>query len=198
MKRFLLTALLLFGPKWGFAAWFSGSGPDYSQGAGNTYYCASTGTVLTQAGVSVSSPALSLYNPFGSGKNLVVLETSVEPTASPAAAVQFSLAYNLTPSTGNLAGSGVTGTLTAALVGKSTSTATSASIARCTAFGILPALPLSFRYIGGMPGAAAISGVALIDNTQGKVVVPPGGMISIQSTTAANVLAHILFREDPQ
>lgn len=178
-----------------FAGFWNSSYQDYSRDASSMYYCASTGTVATQAGVSISSPVISLFNPQNSGKNLVVTEIGVDITAAPAAAMGLELAYNLTPSSG-VAG-GVVGNLTSAIVGKSTSTATTNSLATCTLQGILPALPVVFRYLGGTTGAAAISGVVFTDSTGGKIVVPPGGLISIQTTTAASLLAHILWREDP-
>lgn len=190
----LLGGLLMPALSWGWMG--MGGGPDYSRDAGNMFYCASTGTVITQAGVSLSSPAVSLFNPFGSGKNLVVLDIGINVTASPAAAADFFLAYNITPSSG--IGNGATGNMTAALIGKSTSTFTTTSIASCKVQGILPATPTAFRYLGGTTGASAIGAVVLTDYTNGKVVVPPGGLISLQSTSAATVLAHILWREEPQ
>lgn len=177
------------------AGFWGSSYQDYSRDASSMFYCASTGTVTTQAGVSISSPVISLYNPGNSGKNLVVTEIGVDITAAPAAAMGLELAYNLTPSSG-VAG-GVVGNLTSAIVGKSTSTATTSSLATCTLQGILPALPLVFRYLGGTTGASAISGVVFTDATGGKIVIPPGGLLSIQTTTAASLLAHFLWREDP-
>lgn len=194
----LLTALvavfLLSGKS---HAWSSVTGPDYSRDAPSIYYCASTGTVTTQAGVSVSSPVISLFNPLTSGKNLVLMDVGVTPTASPAASVVFELAYNIVPSTGIQSGTGATGNVTSALIGTSTSTATSQAQGVCKVQGILPALPVAFRYIGGTTGAAAISGTVFTDLTQGKVVLPPGGLVSIQTSSAANLLAHLVWREDP-
>lgn len=182
------------------AAWFSGSGPDYSQGASNTYYCAnpSGSPVTSQAGVSISSPTLSLYNPLTSKKNLVILDVGIDITASPAAASGIFLAYNVTPSSGsNSTGYTLTNPIvTSAQVGKSTGSLTS-SLARCQIQGSLPPTPVAFRYLGGVTGASAISGVRLVDETNGKVVVPPGGMISIQATAATAMVAHISWREDP-
>jgi hypothetical protein len=197
VAKSLLTALaaVFFMSMKAEAGFWNSSYQDYSRDASSMFYCASTGTVVTQAGVSISSPVISLYNPQNSGKNLVVTEIGVDITAAPAAAMGLELAYNLTPSSG-VAG-GVVGNLTSAIVGKSTSTATTSSLAACTLQGILPALPVVFRYLGGTTGASAISGVVFTDSTGGKIVVPPGGLISIQTTTAASLLAHFLWREDP-
>ena len=180
------------------ASWFGSPGVDYAPGAPNEYYCTSTGTVTTQAGVSASSPTISLYNPYGSGKNLVVLDVGVAVMASPAAAAQFFLAYNvgIATATGVNAGTGASGAMISAnLVQKSTGTLTNA-VAKCNVQGIIPTTPIAFRFIGGTTGAAAIGGVMLTDQTQGKVVVPPGAMISVQSSSVAALQAHILWRED--
>lgn len=194
-----IIALILF-PSAAFAWMGSGGSPDYSRDASNMFICASTGTVGTQAGVSISSPTISLYNPSGSGKNVVVLEVTPVFMASPAAAAAFALAYNLAPSsgtaTGVAGGTGVPGNVTSALVGKSTGTLTNAS-ARCVLQGILPATPTLFRYLSGVTGASAIGGLNAADQTQGKIVIPPGGLISLQTTSSVSAQASIVWREEP-
>ena len=176
---------------WGFG---SGGSVDYSRDAGNSFYCASTGTVTTQAGISVSSPTWALYNPPNSTKNLVVLDVGIDVMASPAAAAEFLLAYStaVTPSTSTVYTSLTYGIQTPAVVGKSTTTATGI----CVLQAGLPATPTAFRYIGGTTGASAIGGVVFTDQTQGKVVVPPGYVISIQASSAAAIRSHVLWRED--
>jgi hypothetical protein len=202
MKRFLLSlAPVVLLPVLSFGWMGFGGGNDYSRDAGNMFYCASTGTVTTQAGVSASSPTISLYNPSNSGKNLVVLDVGINVMSAPAAAAQFSLAYNVTPSSGvNYSSTTNMGYVTAASVGISTVATSKGYVgtmkAICTLQGYLPATPTPFRYLGGTTGAAAISGVVFTDSTSGKVVVPPGGLISIQSSSAAALQAHILWRED--
>lgn len=192
MNKFLTLGISVFGVSIASAAWFGNGLPDYAQDASSMFYCVSTGTVLSQAGVSISSPTISLYNPSNSGKNLTVLDVGIDVMASPAAAAEFSLAYNVTPSSGVQVGTGGLGTVTPALIGKSSTTA----IGVCSLQGILPAKPTIFRMLGGTTGASAIGGVLLTDQTQGKVVVPPGGLISIQSSSAAQLQSHILWRED--
>jgi hypothetical protein len=187
-----LPILFLSIPSW--AALFGSEGPDYSANAGNIYICASTGTVQTQAGVSQSSPTLSLFNPPNSGKNLVLLNVGLDVTASPAAAAQFSLAYNAPISSGIAAGSGAAGTVTPALIGKSSTTVKGI----CMTQGILPATPTEFYYLGGTMGAAAIGGTTLTDYTQGKVVLPPGSLVSLQASSLTQLRAHLEWREDNQ
>lgn len=191
MRKFCVLAMLLW-PSLSWAWMGMGGSPDYSRDASSMFYCASSGTVTTQAGVSASSPTISLFNPANSGKNLVLLDAGLVFMASPAAASDVVLAFNVTPSSGPQTGTGARGVVTPALIGKSSTTA----LGVCNLLGNLPAVPSAFRVLGGTTGASAISGVVLTDSTNGKVVIPPGGLVSVQTTTAANVLAHLLWRED--
>jgi hypothetical protein len=198
-KIFLTVISLLVYPVLAYCAWFSGSGADYSQGANSEYYCASTGTITTQAGSSATTPAWSLTNPYGSGKNLVILDVGINVNASPAAAAQFFLAFSsaVIPSTTTISTNN--GFVTSGLIGSPVySTGTASGI--CLIYSTLGNAnkPTAFRYVGGTTGASAISGVVLTDQTQGKVVVPPGVTVSLQSTSAASITSHVLEREDPQ
>jgi len=206
MKRFFLLAGFCILPALSWAWIGFGGGDDYSRDSGNEFYCASTGTVTTQAGVSISSPTWSLYNPFNSGKKLVVLDVGVAVMASPAAAAQFVLAYNVVASSGvwvdtnsltNINGS--TATITSVNIGTvltSSITYPNPPAGKCNLLGILPATPKAFRYIGGTTGASAISGLVLTDRTNGKVVILPGGLLSLQASSAALIQSHVLWRED--
>jgi hypothetical protein len=197
MKK--LTAVLLFCAVTSWAGIFGGgTGQDYSYNAASTYVCSDLqGTaVTTAAGLSPLNPALTLFNPYGSGKNLVLLETAADITSSPAAAVGFSIAYS---TAGALPASTTYAQISKSYVNVS-STGTIPSIGNvglCYRAATLASVPVALRYIGGVTGASAISGYTLLDQTNGKVVVPPGGTISIQSTAAAAIVAHFTWREDP-
>jgi hypothetical protein len=194
-KLSILTFCLFFySNSWAF--WGSTSANDYSKDANSEYYCNDlAGTaVTTAAGLSPLNPALTLYNPYGSGKNLVLLDVGIDITAAPAAAAQFMLAYS------TAAGAPTTTTpaqTTSAYINVTSTNPVTASTGLCYRAATIPSVPIAFRYLGGTTGAAAISGVVMTDLTQGKVVVPPGGTISIQSTSAAAIIAHLLWREDP-
>jgi hypothetical protein len=193
MKRILLILGLM--PSLAWAGFNVTGGPDYSRDAGSSFTCSNlAGTsVTTQAGLSIATPALTLWNPVNSQKNLVLLDVGIDVTASPAAAAGFMLAYNVTPSSGPAATT--LATVTTNLVGKSTGTLSGAT-GQCYRVATLPATPLALRYLGGTTGASGIGGVVLTDQTNGKVVVPPGGLISLQSTSAAAIIAHFTWRED--
>lgn len=194
--KFLKVMVLLFAASAAHAAWFGGSGgADYSNNAQSMFICASTAAATTQAGLSATSPAISLYNPISSSKNLVLEDVGVTFNSSPAAAAGVMIAYStatITPTTTTVASNN--GIVTPALIGTSTTTATGICLMNVNA----PATPKAIRYLGGTTGAAAIGNAYFDDPTQGKIVVPPGFMITLQTTSAASVLAHFEWMEQPR
>ncbi len=157
---------------------------------GNVYIGANLGgtPVTTQAGLSATTPALTLHNPVGSGVYLSLLTVTVDITTSPAAAAGLMLAYNLksaaAPTATTLA------QVTNALIDNG-----KLPIGQCYRISTLAAAPLAFRYIGGSTGANAISGIQLIDNIDGEVIILPGVVVSIQGTSAAAILASFSWEE---
>lgn len=159
---------------------------------GNVFICANpAGTsVTTVAGLSALNPALTLWNPPGSGKNLVLLEDSIDITASPAAAVGFSLAYNTVLSS-------APATVTAGTVANANLGLNTTPLGQCYRAATLAATPVAIRYVGSVTGASSISPVVMIDNVDGKIILPPGTAISVQTTAAAAILAHFVWEEMP-
>lgn len=158
--------------------------------SGNVFIGANLGgtPVTTQAGLSATTPALTLYNPVGSGVNLVLLTTAVDITTSPAAAAGLMLAYNALNATPPATVTNAT--VTSAIIGANKTPA-----GKCYSIATLAAAPVAFRFIGGTTGASAIGGVQLIDNVDGAVVIPPGVAISVQSTSAVAILASFTWLE---
>lgn len=144
--------------------------------------------VTTQAGLSATTPALTLYNPIGSLFNLVLVRLNISITAAPAAAVAFALANNASnaaaPSTTT------TATITSNMVGLP-----AAPVGQCYRIATLAAAPTAFHYLGGTTGAAAIGGFKLDDDFDGLFVIPPGVAVSIQATSAAAILASLSWKE---
>lgn len=202
-KIFLVAISLLAFPVLSHSVWYSGSGPDYSQGAASEFYCSNlAGTaVTTQVGLSKTSPALAIVNPTGNTKNLVILDVGIDITASPAAAAEFMLAYSTGATNSIVYYSTNTMVTSADLYTQVNSTTTQATLMTAKCIGgtgtVLTNTPIAFRYLGGTTGASGIGGVVMTDLTQGKVVVPPGGVVTIQATSAAAVITDILWREDP-
>lgn len=158
---------------------------------GNVFIGANPGgtAVTTQAGLSATTPALTLYNPVGSGVNLVLITATIGITASPAAAAAFMLAYNLS----NAAAPTST---TLANVTNAMLTKNGQPIGQCYRIATLAAAPLAFRFPGGASGASAIEGTNLLDHIDGEVIIPEGVAISVQSTSAAAILCSFTWEEN--
>ena len=160
--------------------------------AGNVWIGANLGgtPVTTQAGLSATTPALTLYNPTGSGVNLVLQSITIDITTSPAAASGIMLAYNLS----NAAAPTLT---TLANVTNALLTKNGQPIGQCARVSTLAAAPLACRFLGGVTGASAIGGLQLIDNMEGEIILPPGVAVSIQTTAALACLCSITWEEVP-
>lgn len=161
---------------------------------GNVWSCSnySAVPVTTKAGLDASNPMLTLYNPVGSGKALVMLETAIDITASPAGATGVSLAWNVATSS-----AGPTLTSTATYTNAILANGGAPPATLCYRAATLVAAPQAFRYIGGTTGASAIGGYTLNDNEDGKVIIPPGVAVSIQTTAALAGVGHFVWEEIP-
>lgn len=203
-----LFASLLFFPSlaWGWMG--AGGGNDYSRDTGNMFYCANpAGTsVVTQAGLSRFNSILTLVNPPGSGKNAVLLEVRILP-GSASSLTNFMLAYstgaaNVIYSTGTTVTFDLItySTMTTVIPAKifnsvpSTTTVAAMSLTQCYRGATLGNLPVAFRYIGV---ASTQTPTAVTDSIDGRVVVPPGTTISIQTSAVISAVANFLWREEP-
>lgn len=159
--------------------------------------------VTTQAGVSATTPALTLFNPVTSNVNLVLWHAECIFTAAPAAACGVMLAYNFPALAGvptgptTVTNANITNALISqGIYGSSTAVTTqSGSQGQCYRVSTLSAAPVAFRYCFGTSGAAAIGGMSFRDQIDGAVVVPPGVAISIQTTSADAVLCAFCWEE---
>ena len=159
---------------------------------GNVFIGANLGgtPVTTQAGLSATTPALTLYNPANSGKLGVLISVTVDITSSPAAAAGLMLAVNAPTA------AAPTATTLATQQNAYTSNLSTPSLS-CYRIATLAAAPVAIRFIGGTTGAAAIGGVQLVDHVDGEIIVGPGVALSIQSTSAAAILTSFAWEEIP-
>jgi hypothetical protein len=164
----------------------------YAEGAyrGNVYVCSNpAGTpVTTQAGLSATTPALVLYNPVGSGKLLVLQTVMVNLVAAPAAACHFMLAMNL-PS----AAAPTTVTLANSQNARTDSAASGSG--QSYRISTLAAVPVAIRYFGHVTAAASITPGQLIDHVDGEIIIGPGVALSLQTSSAASVVAAFTYEE---
>lgn len=146
--------------------------------------------VTTQAGLSATTPALTLHNPITGGKDVFLLAVGYAFAAAPAAACSVFLARNLAaaaaPTLTTLAD------VTLATLGPLTS-----PVAQCARVATLAAAPLGFFNLGGTTGAAAISGYPSWFDLGGIICLKPGVCLSIQTSSAASLTATFVWQERP-
>ena len=181
---------------------------------GNLFSGGMTTTAITNATFTTgtlgatATPILGVYNPLGSGKNLVILQAKVSPvntalqTTGAGALMWATSTNNVAISTGNaplnrgtlqttgsvakdMSGVALTG-LTNNLVVRDASALGSGAMSNLstlqTAAGLMP------------------SQVVSVDNIDGSIVVPPGGVLALLSTTTAvaiSAASSIMWEEVP-
>ena len=149
---------------------------------GSVYGVANQTGVTSQAGLSATTPVLTLYNPLGSGKNCVIWYAGATFTVVFAAVAAIYLAVGT-----DVQSAAVTGTLTATHRNMKLGMAQSPT-ARTLLAATLPAAPVAVSILGaGLTGA-----VNLLPNTQpigrwfnGSIILKPGTNMSIQTSSAS-------------
>jgi hypothetical protein len=162
---------------------------------GSVFAVANQAGVTSQAGLSATTPVLTLANPSGSGKNLVLWYAGANMLVANAAAAAVFLAAGT-----DTAAAAVTGTLTTAhrnlKLGASNNPA-----ARTFLAATLPAAPVAIAILGaGLTGAITTTpSVGAIDRWfNGSVILKPGTNISIQTSTASGasgLLCEFIWEE---
>jgi hypothetical protein len=163
---------------------------------GNVYFAANQTGVTTQAGLSATTPVLTLFNPKGNTKNLAILYAGVTFSVAFAAAAVVWLAVN-----SNIAAADVTGTAATvrnALVGNGNTPSASAFTA-----ATLPAAPVAISVLGvGLTGAIttvpSLSSMGRVYD--GSILIAPGGALSFQTSAASGAsatFAELAWEEIP-
>jgi len=141
-------------------------------------------------GTTISTTAaFSLYNPKGSGVNLVIWEFSLGYLSGTLGAGTVAITANT-----NIAAAATTGTTIApvnALVGAPFA-ATGQSLTTAT----LPAAPSligTFCSLGASLASTAVAPWQIVRYVNGSIVVAPGGTVSLQGVTAAGTSPLVLL-----
>ena len=149
---------------------------------GNVFTVSNQSGITTQAGLSATTPALTLYNPAGSGVNAVVLYAGCTNTVAFAAASVIWVAANT-----NIVAAAVTGTATTAhrcaLLGNGKQPSIQPLLA-----ATLPAAPIAVSILGvGLTGAITTSptGQTLGRYFDGSLIIAPGAALSFQTSAAS-------------
>lgn len=145
--------------------------------------------ITTQAGLSATTPALTLYNPIGSGVNLVVWYAGATFSVAFAAAAAVWAAVNT-----NTAAAAVTGTATTThrnlLLGGNATPKAQPLLA-----ATLPAAPVGLNLLGmGLTGAiTTIPQIQTIERWyDGALILKENTALSIQTSTASGTSATFL------
>lgn len=149
---------------------------------GNTYAVANQAGVTSQAGLSATTPVLTLANPLGSGVNGILLFAGATFSVAFAAAAAVFVAVGT-----NTAAAAVTGTLTTAHRNLKLGAGQGNKIQAFLA-ATLPAAPVAISLLGmGLTGA--ITTVPQVQTMErwfdGGIILQPGTNVSIQTSTAS-------------
>lgn len=160
---------------------------------GNMFHACSAGAV-TLSTVSATCTGLALGNPYGSGKLLVVSKVRFAPSTAPAGAAVVGLAVSPALSSTAIVHTTPMVIHNALMNGSNLKT----GVGLCDAAATLPAAPVWLRAIAGVVAASSISPTAYEDVTDGDLIIPPGGSLSLSFlTTAAIGIASISWAEVP-
>jgi hypothetical protein len=149
---------------------------------GNCYAVANQAGITTQAGLSATTPALTLYNPAGSGKYGVLWYAGATFEVAFAAAAAVFIAVNT-----NVLAAAVTGTLTTSHRNLLLGSANTPSVTPLLA-ATLPAAPVAIAQLGvGLTGAITTTPTSQIMEEwfDGSIILSPGTALSIQTRTAS-------------
>ncbi len=149
--------------------------------------------VTSQAGLSATTPVLTLYNPLLSGVNLVLWKCSIGVNVAPAAATVISLAFNLPTAAAPTALTAAT--LQNNLLGNTTTIPGAAPKASCSRIATLATAPVAFDYICAVSAATLVAYAPATFFFDGCFVITPGVAISFQATTAVSLLTSITWEE---
>lgn len=158
---------------------------------GNVFFaCNSASQALSLN--SATATGLILTNPFGSQKNLVLLDVAVALLTAPAGISNLILTGTLVPNTTTAVTQTTPLIVRNAMIGN-----TSASVGLAASAATIQATPVIARPIGGGPVATgSVTSPFIRDELSGLLVLVPGTCISLQClTTAISVIASMTWEE---
>lgn len=165
--------------------------------SGNVFAVANQTGITTQAGLSATTPALTLFNPKNSGVYVSIIYAGCVASVAFAAASVIWLGANT-----NIAAADVTGTVTTAqrcgLLGNGKQPAAIPLLA-----ATLPAAPVAIATLGvGLTGAITTTPTSLTIGRyfDGMLVLSPGSAVSFQTSTASGAsgfFGEIIWEEIP-
>ncbi len=162
-------------------------GADYEEMAlQNQLFTAATASAAL-AVVNSTAPTFTLYNPIGSGVNLVVMRVAAMLTAAPGAATVISL------NTAIQLGPVVTFTLNTAVSGFIGSSV--GPKGQCFATATLITAPVIRKIIGGVVAVGSVTPGIFDVDLNGALCLGPGVAMTLGASAAASVAASITWKE---
>lgn len=169
------------------------AGPAFEEAVerGNVYITANQTTVTTQAGLSGTTPALTVANRAGSGKVVRLWYAGAQTLVAWSAAAAVWLAQG-----GSAIAAAVTETTAATVRNAKTGDAASPPGVALLAVATLPAAPVAISLLGaGLTGAiTTLTGIAPFGRWyNGALRLPPGFNWSIQTSTAGTLFCEFII-----
>ncbi len=157
---------------------------------GNVYLIAAQATVVTEAGLSATSPPLVIANRVGSGKVVKLWYAGCGSLISPTACAQTWLCL------GGYSGTAVTETTPGVVRNAKTGQAGDPAGIACLIASTLPAAPVAIAQLGSQASAAitvSTNGFFCGRWFNGSVWVNPGYSLSIQQSTVSSLFCDFIF-----
>lgn len=159
---------------------------------GNMFHACSAGAV-TLSTVSTTCTGLALSNSIGSGKLLVVKKVCFAPSTAPAGAAVVGIAIHTA-----VVNTETTHTTPMVVHNAITRGAVTGSAGKADAAATLASTPLWLRAMASVVAASSISPANYTDFTDGDIIIPAGGCMSLSYlTTAAVGIASVTWVEIP-
>lgn len=161
-----------------------------SNGSDAVFVASTQAGVATSTGLSTTQTGFTLTNPFNSGYNLLVLQTTIACTTAPAAIA--TLVYGA-----NVLSTAAAVIQTTPLTVRSAKLGSSQQAVGLAASAVtLPSAPVVVRGIGGPVATGSISPPYFLDDVQGALCLVPGSALSINSlTTAISAVFSMTWQE---
>lgn len=158
---------------------------------GKLYNACSAGAV-TLSTVSTTCTGLALSNDWGSGKLLVVARVDFAPSTAPAGAAVVGICIHTALST--TATTHTTPMVIHNAIAKGN--VSSSAAGKADAAATLASTPLWLRPMASVVAGSSITPTKYTDYTNGTIIIPPGGALSLSYlTTAAVGIASITWAE---
>ena len=157
---------------------------------GNVYVAANQTTVTTQAGLSATTPALTIANRLNSGKSVRIWYVSCTSLVAAGAAAA------IWPTLGGYSATAVTETTAATVRNMKTGDASMPPGVAALAVATLPAAPVAIGQLGAQTTAAITTspvGSFFERWYNGALRLAPGYNFSIQTSTATTLFCEYLF-----